>query len=90
MGSGFHPGEGRAGPETGREEFRLQDLFRNRDLDLAPGAVEDPSDLVRTYLREAGRTSLLTRCGEVEVARRIERGQLKTLKVLSRSAMVTS
>ena len=90
MGSGFHPGEGRAGPETGREEFRVQDLFRNRDLDLAPGAVEDSSDIVRTYLREAGRISLLTRCGEVEVARRIERGQLKTLKVLSRSAMVTS
>src|SRR5207237_10806723 len=57
--------------------------------DLAPGAVEDSSDIVRTYLREAGRISLLTRCGEVEVARRIERGQLKTLKVLSRSAMVT-
>jgi RNA polymerase primary sigma factor len=41
------------------------------------------------YLREAGRVSLLTRCGEVEVAKRIERGQLNTLKALSRSAMVT-
>ena len=67
----------------------MQDLFRSRDLDLAPGAAEDPSDVVRTYLREAGRISLLTRCAEVEVAKRIERGQLNTLKALSRAAMVT-
>src|SRR5437016_202508 len=79
---------GPAGPETGREGFRLQDLFRNRDLDLAPGAAEVPSDVVRTYLREAGRISLLTRRAEVEVAKRIERGQLNTLKALSRSTMV--
>src|SRR2546422_3071961 len=88
VGSGFHSGEGRAGPETGREELRLQDLLKDRDLDLAPGAVEDPSDVVRTYLREAGRISLLTRRAEVEVAKRIERGQLNTLKALSRSTMV--
>ena len=40
------------------------------------------------YMREAGRIPLLTRRGEVEVAKRIERGQLNTLKALSRSAMV--
>jgi RNA polymerase primary sigma factor len=51
--------------------------------------VENTSDLVPMYLREAGRISLLTRCGEVEVAKRIERGQLNTLKALSRSAIVT-
>src|SRR5437870_2728949 len=67
-----------------REEFRLHDLFKNRDLDLAPGAAEDPSDVIRAYLREAGRISLLTRRAEVEVAKRIERGQLNTLKALSR------
>jgi len=57
---------------------------------LTPGVVEDGSDVVGRYLREAGRTSLLTRSGEVEVAKRIERGQINTLKTLSRSAMVTS
>ena len=67
----------------------MQDLLKDRALDLVPGAVEDPSDVVRTYLREAGRISLLTRGAEVEVAKRIERGQLNTLKVLSRSAMAT-
>ena len=56
-------------------------------LKITPGTVEDTSDVVRTYLREAGRRSLLTRCGEVEVAKRIERGELDTLKALSRSSM---
>jgi RNA polymerase primary sigma factor len=51
--------------------------------------VENTSDLVPMYLREAGRISLLTRRGEVEVAKRIERGQFNTLKALSRSAIVT-
>jgi RNA polymerase primary sigma factor len=41
------------------------------------------------YLREEGHISLLPRCGKVEVAKRIERGQLSTLKALSRSALVT-
>ena len=63
--------------------------MNDRHLDLRPGRVENTSDLVRIYLREVGRISLLTRCGEVEVAKRIERGQLNTLKALSRSAMVT-
>ncbi len=48
----------------------------------------DAADVVRIYLHEAGRISLLTREAEVNVAKRIERGQLKTLKVLSRSRMV--
>ncbi len=67
----------------------MQDLLKDRDLDLTPGRIEDTRDVVRMYLREAGRRSLLTRGGEVEVAKRIERGQLNTLKALSRSAMVT-
>jgi hypothetical protein len=46
-----------------------------------------PATLLRMYFREAGRISLLTRCSEVEVAKRIEHGELDTLKALSRSAM---
>jgi len=45
-------------------------------------------DPVRTYLREMGAISLLTRQGEVELARRMERGKLRVRKVLSRSALV--
>src|ERR1035438_1690342 len=58
------------------------------DLDLTPGAPEAGSDPVRAYLREMGSSPLLTREGEVEIAKRIERGQLCMLKALSRSPVV--
>jgi len=45
-------------------------------------------DPVRTYLREMGSVSLLTRQGEYELARRMERGKLRVHKVLSRSPLV--
>ena len=45
-------------------------------------------DPVRTYLREMGAISLLTRQGEVDLARRMERGRLRVRKVLSRSPLV--
>ncbi len=55
------------------------------ELDLTPGALEKTNDPVRMYLREMGTVPLLTREGEVEIAKRIERGQLRVLKALSRS-----
>ncbi len=58
------------------------------ELDLTPGALEKTNDPVRMYLREMGTVPLLTRNGEVEIAKRIERGQLRVLKVLSRSPLV--
>ena len=45
------------------------------ELDLTPGALDKTNDPVRMYLREMGTVPLLTREGEVEIARRIERGQ---------------
>src|SRR6202166_3181251 len=57
-------------------------------LDLAPNAVEQTDDPVRIYLREMGVVPLLTREGEVDIAKRIERGQLRVLKALSRSPIV--
>jgi RNA polymerase primary sigma factor len=58
------------------------------DVNLAPGAPEAANDPVRVYLRETGASPLLTREGEVDLAKRIERGQLSTLKALSRSPIV--
>jgi RNA polymerase primary sigma factor len=58
------------------------------ELDLTPGALEKTNDPVRMYLREMGTVPLLTREGEVEIAKRIERGQIRVLKSLSRSAIV--
>ena len=60
------------------------------ELDLTPGALEKTNDPVRMYLREMGTVPLLTRDGEVEIAKRIERGQLKVLKSLSRSPVIVT
>ena len=58
------------------------------ELDLTPGAPEKTNDPVRMYLREMGTVPLLTRDGEVQIAKRIERGQLRVLKALSRAPLV--
>src|SRR6188474_3736536 len=58
------------------------------ELDLTPGALDKTNDPVRMYLREMGTVPLLTREGEVEIAKRIERGQLRVLKALSRSPVI--
>src|SRR3982074_3307239 len=55
------------------------------ELNLAAGALEKTNDPVRLYLREMGVVPLLTREGEVAIAKRIERGQLKTQKAIARS-----
>jgi RNA polymerase primary sigma factor len=56
--------------------------------DLTPDALEKTDDPVRIYLRAMGAIPLLTREGEVDIAKRIERGQLQVLKALSRSPVV--
>src|SRR5262245_65568726 len=57
-------------------------------VDLTPGALEKTNDPVRMYLREMGTVPLLTREGEVEIARRIERGEKNVVKALARSKYV--
>ncbi len=58
---------------------------------LHPAPVEESiytDDPVRVYLREMGAVPLLTREGEVDLARRMERGKLRMQKAISRSAVV--
>jgi RNA polymerase primary sigma factor len=59
------------------------------ELDLTPGALDKTNDPVRMYLREMGTVPLLTREGEVEIAKRIERGKLAVIKSISRTAIIT-
>jgi RNA polymerase primary sigma factor len=66
---------------TDDEESDGEDL----ELDLSAGALEKTNDPVRLYLREMGVVPLLTREGEVAIAKRIERGQIKTQKTIARS-----
>jgi RNA polymerase primary sigma factor len=70
------------------KKFDPDDESEDVELDLTPGALEKTNDPVRMYLREMGTVPLLTREGEVEIAKRIERGQIRVLKALSRSAIV--
>lgn len=58
------------------------------ELDLTPGAHDTSADPVRVYLREMGASPLLTRQGEVEIAKRIERGRLRIQKEVSRCPAV--
>jgi len=71
----------------GDKEFELEE-GEDVELDLTPGTLEKTNDPVRMYLREMGTVPLLTREGEVEIAKRIERGQLRVLKAISRSPIV--
>jgi len=58
------------------------------DLDLVQDFSDKTNDPVRMYLREMGTVPLLTREGEIELAKRIERGQAAVRKALSRSPLV--
>ncbi len=58
------------------------------DLELPQEFGEKTNDPVRMYLREMGTVPLLTREGEIELARRIERGQAAVSKALSRSPLI--
>ncbi len=73
------------GKEFDKKDGEVDDL---NELDLAAGALDKSNDSVRVYLREMGMVPLLTREGEIELAKRIERGQKAVLKALSRSRLV--
>jgi len=58
------------------------------ELDLSADRPDPTNDPVRLYLHEMSISALLTREQEVEIAKRLERGNLRTLKALSRSPLV--
>ena len=75
--------------EEPKLDAKIEEADEFLDLDLIPAPVGDKTnDPVRMYLREMGAVPLLTREGEVEIAKRIERGQTVVLKALSRSPLV--
>src|SRR6187455_2505481 len=72
----------------GEKDFDRDGSEEGPELDLTPGALDKTNDPVRMYLREMGTVPLLTREGEVEIARRIERGRLAVIKSISRTPLV--
>jgi RNA polymerase primary sigma factor len=69
-------------------ERKFEEEVEDGELDLTPGALENTNDPVRIYLRQMAIVPLLTREEEVDISKRIERGQLSALKALSRSPLV--
>jgi len=80
--------EAAAGAISSNGNGKLEDVVDEEiDLDLTPGLADKGNDPVRLYLREMSVVPLLTRDGEVIIARRIERGRLRVLKAVSRSSI---
>ena len=86
---------GNAGIEVvdSEQKYREEKLLDRRaegseevEIDLAPSTIDKTNDPVRMYLREMGTVPLLTREGEVAIAKRIERGKLSVIKTISRTA----
>jgi RNA polymerase primary sigma factor len=69
-------------------EVKEEPISDESELDLTPGTLEKTNDPVRMYLREMGTVPLLTREGEVAIAKRIERGQLLVLKTIARAPLI--
>jgi len=60
------------------------------ELEKTSEDLEKTNDPVRMYLREMGTVPLLTREGEVEIAKRIEKGKRTVLKAISRAPLVVN
>jgi RNA polymerase primary sigma factor len=80
--------DGADGAEVGVAVEKEVVASEDGDLDLTPGTLEKTNDPVRMYLREMGTVPLLTREGEVAIAKRIERGQLLVLKTITRAPLI--
>jgi RNA polymerase primary sigma factor len=76
--------------EEPRTEFdkKAEESEDFADIELAQDYADKTNDPVRMYLREMGTVPLLTREGEIELAKRVERGQGSVRKALSRSPLV--
>ncbi len=61
---------------------------RKEKARLFSGGIERPVDPVRLYLKDMGKVSLLTRDGEISLAKQIERGERAVFKVLSKTQLV--
>src|SRR6516164_3951143 len=77
-----------ANTAEGPEPDPKEELVSEPSFDLSSGVDTKSQDPVRIYLREMGSVPLLTREGEVVIAKRMERGQLVVMKAITRSPLV--
>jgi RNA polymerase primary sigma factor len=74
--------------EEGKKDDKRGEDSEDGEFDFGTMTLDKTNDPVRMYLREMGTVPLLSREGEVEIAKRIEHGQKIVLKALSRSPLV--
>ncbi len=75
-----------AAPADNNGDGKMDSVIEEEiDLDLTTGILDKTNDPVRLYLREMAVVPLLTRDGEVSIARRIERGRMRIHKAISRA-----
>jgi RNA polymerase primary sigma factor len=67
------PAEADEAMEDGDEGDGIEE--NEKEIDLTPGALSRTDDPVRLYLKEMGSVALLSREGEIEIAKRIEEGK---------------
>ena len=70
-----------AGEENEKEEKEKEEK-EEKEIDLTPGALSRTDDPVRLYLKEMGSVALLSREGEIEIAKRIEEGKKDIASVI--------
>jgi RNA polymerase primary sigma factor len=67
---------------AGAVEENEKDEKEEKEIDLTPGALSRTDDPVRLYLKEMGSVALLSREGEIEIAKRIEEGKKDIASVI--------
>jgi RNA polymerase primary sigma factor len=68
--------------EAGAGEENEKEEKEEKEIDLTPGALSRTDDPVRLYLKEMGSVALLSREGEIEIAKRIEEGKRDIASVI--------
>jgi RNA polymerase primary sigma factor len=74
--------EAGAGAGSGSGEENEKEEKEEKEIDLTPGALSRTDDPVRLYLKEMGSVALLSREGEIEIAKRIEEGKKDIASVI--------
>ncbi|PYT07680.1 MAG: hypothetical protein DMF60_06650 [Acidobacteria bacterium] len=80
--------EGALEPEEGEFDSEESSDFIDEHETIEDAGEVDHTDLLKLYLREASRSSMLTAEGEIAAAKRIERARFRLMKLLSRSPVV--
>src|SRR5438105_8439055 len=86
-------------PSTGKGTMTVDGAIEEKEVDqseevqadiiaASSGIVDKTNDPVRMYLREMGTVKLLDRQGEVDIAKRIEKGERKVYKALSQNRII--